>query len=144
MTDRTKQKYQITDLLITTLKAKGLPLKSEVVDIMIPFYWHAGRSGRSLRLTTWGRSAFTAAEIKGYDFPISNAQYVDKTSMNILNESSKKISCPYYFWLKTDAASNTAVTHVASVTVYDEKIAIMISIYGCLLQFLENSGVIDE
>lgn len=111
-----------------------LPIEDVVFN-----WWSSGRTGKSLRLSDAGYEAFTKAKIAHYDFPlISNNTNIT----SLLNNPSsfmlmlnKKIKCPFYITQATKD-SKKALT----IRIYDDKIAMLMTLYGTLQEYLDSIG----
>jgi hypothetical protein len=97
-------------------------------------WWLSGGYGTGLRLSNLGFDAFTKAKITYYEFPL----YSEKTNVTDLIHNprkftlmlSKRIKCPFYI---TDVNKPT-------IKIYDDKIAMMVTLYGTLQEYLDSSG----
>ena len=100
-------------------------------------WWATGRTGTGLRLTEDGMEAFTLADIEHFDFPV----FADKKFKGLKKEDlkkftlnlGKKLKCPWYIGLKNQQAQS------AYIRIYDSKIAMMITLYGSFLEYLESA-----
>jgi hypothetical protein len=131
-----KTKQVITQAIIEILEIDLSQPKSSVNDLMFK-WWATGRAGSSLRLTEDGMEAFTQADLEYFDFPIfANNKYqglkkedLKKFTLNL----GKKLKCPWYIGLKNQQAKS------AYIRIYDSKIAMMITLYGSFLEYLESA-----
>lgn len=126
---------------ITEVVKEALPNYSAYKNLDIQFllfrWFQTGRQGDNLRLTEEGKNAFAEAEISFYDFPF-DIKSLSKKNVNAKEYTlllGKKIKCPFYIGLKTSQAKS------AYIRIYDSKIAMLISLYGTLNEFIENVGV---
>jgi hypothetical protein len=131
-----KTKQDITTAIIEILEIDISQPKSSVTDLMFK-WWATGRTGSGLRLTEDGMEAFTQAEIEHFDFPV----FADKKFKGLKKEDlkkftlnlGKKLKCPWYIGLKNQQAQS------AYIRVYDSKIAMMITLYGSFLEYIESA-----
>jgi hypothetical protein len=96
-------------------------------------WWLSGSYGTGLRLSNLGFDAFTKAKITYYEFPL----YPEKTKVKdysrkftLLCMLSKRIKCPFYI---TDV-------NKPMIRIYDDKIAMMVTLYGTLQEYLDSSA----
>lgn len=131
-----KTKQVITEAIIEILEIDISQPKSSVNDLMFK-WWATGRTGTGLRLTEDGMEAFTSADIEHFDFPV----FADKKFKGLKKEDlkkftlnlGKKLKCPWYIGLKNQQAQS------AYIRIYDSKIAMMITLYGSFLEYLESA-----
>jgi hypothetical protein len=128
-------------LEITEAVFKELPEHSKhrsfTVDQSMFKWWVSGRGGQSLRLKDDGYEAFTEANIAHYKFPL----FSKKTDLTgILNNPNgytlslnKKIKCPFYI-----IKLNKDVKTEPEIIIYDDKIAMWMTIYGTLQEYLDS------
>lgn len=95
--------------------------------------WFATGRQDGFRLTEQGDEAFRLAEIEYYEYPIS---YLAANYYGFLLELHKKIKCPYYIWAEKIKSQNSS--NKPSIRLYDSEIAMMISLYGSLQEYLES------
>lgn len=140
--------YPKTKQEITQVVLKQLPKNSVWFtlpeDKILFRWWASGRSGSSLRLTNEGALAFESANIAYYDFPV----VFDATKPNscLLNGGrgfllmlSKKMKCPYWISTKRDTSQANINRGVGvEVRVYDHQIAMMISIFNDIHEYLDS------
>lgn len=132
-----KTKQVITQALIEILEIDISQPKSSVNDLMFK-WWATGRTGSGLRLTEDGMEAFTKAEIEHFDFPV----FADKKFKGLKKQElkqftlnlGKKLKCPWYIGLKNQQAQS------AYIRIYDSKIAMMITLYGSFLEYIESAS----
>ena len=108
------------------------------IEKVIFKWWQGGRSGYGLRLSDEGFEAFTKAKIAYYEFPLLSdktnlAQLLTNLNSFILT-LNKKIKCPFY--LMASKKNNTKPT----IKIYDDKIAMMVTLYGTLQEDLDSSA----
>jgi hypothetical protein len=95
---------------------------------LLSAWWYTGR-GSGFRLTQEGKYAFELAEIEYYEYPVKIS-----TSYNaFVLDLSKKLSCPYYL----DIGLTTIITK-GTVRLYDSRVAMMVSLYGSLMEYLDT------
>ncbi len=131
-----KTKRDLTQALIDILEIDQSQPKNAINDLLFK-WWATGRSGSGLRLTEDGMEAFSLAEIEYYDFPVfSNEKYkgikkedLKKFTLNL----GKKLKCPWYIGLKNQQPKS------AYIRIYDSKIAMMITLYGSFLEYIESA-----
>lgn len=120
---------------ITKIIKENLPSTSSYTNIDIEHllfrWWATGRSGTGLRLSEEGKHAFTEAQIEYYDYPLllENKKDLSKTEYTLT--LNKKLNCPFYVGYKTQNYKS------AFVRIYDSKIAMVISLYGNLREYLQ-------
>lgn len=125
----TKKTYKeiITETVISQLK-DGI----WTYDEAIKKWWMTVRSDRGLRLTDIGDFGFRTAEIEFYEY---DCKFNQDTSMHsIILDLSKKIKCPYYLGLKKTEGSKGK----PYIRLYDSRIAVMISLYGNISDYLNS------
>lgn len=94
-------------------------------------WWFTGR-GEGFRLTEQGDTAFRLAQIEFYEHKMDDL--LSKSGYGyykILLELNKKLSCPYF------VVSGKNPT----IRLYDSKIAMMISLYGNLMDYLNSINI---
>lgn len=133
MTNPKSHKY-----LITVAVAKELPdeLKEEretPVDSLLFKWWQTGRQ-EGLRLTDYGDLAFRLAEIEFYQYDLKPQPA--STYHAWLMELTKKIKCPYYIGVNKDGKKSKPF-----IRFYDSKIAMMVSLYGNVNEYLDSIKV---
>jgi len=131
-----KTKEEITIAIIKILEIDTSQPKLSVNDLTFK-WWATGRTGTGLRLTEDGMEAFTKADLEYFDFPVFvNDKYkgikkedLKKFTLNL----GKKLKCPWYIGLKNQQAKS------AYIRIYDSKIAMMITLYGGFLDYIESA-----
>jgi len=133
MTQFKNKKQQITEIIL-----KNLPLdhacKKFTVDEVIFKWWMTGRSEKSLRLTDDGDQAFRDADFAFYDFPFKIKEIQVLTPHAFILELNKKLSCPYFMGVNMVEKK----TRQPLIRIYDSKIAVLISLYGNIIEYLES------
>ena len=107
------------------------PWKDTAIDKLV-FRWFAtGRQGAGLRLTNEGEAAFEYAQIAFYTFPFPSIPlgWTSSTMKNI----NKKIQCPFYLGSTVERTKK-----IPYIKVYDHKIAMMITLYGTVGEYIET------
>jgi hypothetical protein len=95
-------------------------------------WWMTGRRDGGLRLTEIGDMSFRISEIEFYDYEF-NVKLEGGWHGYIL-ELNNKIKCPYFLGVnKSDAKKNQPYLRL-----YDSKIAIMVSLYGNIQEYLKS------
>ena len=133
MTNPKSHKY-----LITVAVAKELPdeLREEretPVDNLMFKWWQTGRQD-GLRLTDYGDLAFRMAEIEFYQYGLKPQPA--STYHAWLMELTEKIKCPYYIGVNKDGKKSKPF-----IRFYDSKIAMMVSLYGNVNEYLDSIKV---
>lgn len=123
-------KEKLTKIVFENLSVDINPWKDMSIDRLVSEWWMTKRSSNCFRLSDSGKLAFELAEIQGYTFPF---KVQDRDQYNLMFAKgilSKKIKCPYFIGLK-----NTRLDS-AYIIVYDSRVAMMITLYGDILDFL--------
>jgi hypothetical protein len=128
----------LTKRIITEAVAKELPdeLREEreaEVDSLLFKWWKTGR-GEGLRLTDYGDLAFRMAEIEFYQYDLTSKPI--NSYHQWVMELNKKIKCPYYMGVNKDGKKNKPF-----IRFYDSKIAMMVSLYGNVNEYLDSIKV---
>lgn len=134
MRNNVETKLKITELVLKQIpKQINYDLSGRITanDLLIK-WWFTGRSG-GLRLTERGDQAFKLAEIEFYNCEINHGQIIPSFHSFAL-QLSKKINCPYY--LDVDTKKGKFI-----IRLYDSKIAMMVSLYGGLMDYLNTIRV---
>lgn len=122
--------------IITQIVYDSLPDKSAYQNLdleKISFKWFVtGRTGTGLRLTDEGFKSFSDAGLIYYDFPVKHTLkglFVNPNQFAFI--MNKHIKCPYYLGVdKTDSKPRVFIR------LYDSKIAMMVSLYGNIEEYL--------
>ena len=133
-----RSKLEITKAVLKEIPSNLTDDHLLPIDKVVFNWWMGGRSGSGLRLSDVGFEAFTKARIACYEFPLIS----EKTDLNELMTNlnkflltlNKKIKCPFYLMASTK--NNAKPT----IKIYDDKIAMMITLYGTLQEYLDSSG----
>jgi hypothetical protein len=95
------------------------------VDQMMFKWWTSGRSGTGLRLTTEGMLAFKVADVQYYEMTLPIDAFDQRT-----RRLNKLMPCPFYI-----SVSNPKKY---TLYVYDSKIAVIITLYGTIDEYLKS------
>ena len=127
-------KFVVTEKIISLLpeNCSLYQYKKYPLDKTVFFWWEGGRSSTSLRLSPEGKKAFDYAGIKSYKFLIYDGKIIPK-SYGLLLEFGKYIDCPWYVNTR-----NYADDDAFNITVYDSKIATMITLYGSIHDYVNS------
>lgn len=127
-------KYLITEAVVNELK-ESIYCHSTDIEKIIPQWWTTGRQ-EGLRLTDMGDFNFRLAKIEFYQFDLqSDIKRNNSTSIEwniFLMDCNKKIKCPYYL-----GAEKTKDIKTPFIRVYDNKIAMLIQLYGSVTDYLK-------
>jgi hypothetical protein len=130
-----KTKQEITQTVLSEIPESvwnELPL-----DEVIFRWWMTGRAGYGLRLSDEGAGAFNQANIAFYEFPLGFYKHSsNQTPEAFVQSLSKKIQGPYWIGLNKDKK-----TEGPQIRVYDHRIAVMMTLYGNLQEYLESIQV---
>lgn len=98
-------------------------------------FWLDIRNEGGLRLTDVGNSFFKQADIESFEFPFRLKRITDTEPIysyqNLMLDLSLKVPCPYYIGRHKPSEPY--------LKIYDSKIAMMISLYGDIYEYLKNS-----
>ena len=126
-----RQKEKITAAVLSELPTSST-YKNISINHLLFRWWFTGRGGDTLRLTEEGKLAFTEANLEFFDFPLVPLKKVTISSKEYTLKIGKKVNCPFYIGLKTQAASS------AYIRIYDSKVAMMIQLYGSFNDYLDK------
>ena len=132
-----KTKTEIINTIVSLTKDNPDNAWKDIsVDKLIFNWFVTGRAGNGLRLTDAGKACFEIANIAHYDFDftpskqMSNSANWGKFTMML----DKKVKCPYYIGVKlVDKGKKQPY-----IRLYDNKIAMMLSLYGDLQSYIES------
>lgn len=129
-------KHLLTKIVFDSLPLSN-PWQNKSLDRCISEWWITKRSNSCYRLSDSGKYAFEIADIQGYNFsmPLEKEDYAIIITKGLL---SKKIKCPYYLGFKTQRYES------AYITVYDSKVAMLITLYGTVHEFLNLKNEITN
>jgi hypothetical protein len=100
-------------------------------------FWLDIRNEGGLRLSDNGDKAFTEAEIESFEFPFRLKKITDKEPIysyqNLMLDLSLKVPCPYFIGRHKPTEPY--------IKIYDSKVAVMISLYGGIYEYLRNSQI---
>jgi hypothetical protein len=133
MSKRKTLKETITEVVLAQLPDSLIQEKNSSVDKLLFKWWMTGRQD-GLRLTDVGDLAFRTAEIEFYQYELK-IQPETQYHAYIL-ELNKKIKCPYYMGLNKDGKKSFPY-----IRFYDSKIAMMVSLYGNVNEYLDSIKV---
>lgn len=133
MSDRKSLKQIITEAVAKELPDELSEERTAEVDSLLFKWWQTGRQD-GLRLTDYGDLAFRMAEIEFYQYDLI-ARPAD-TYHTWVMELNKKIKCPYYMGVNKDGKKNKPF-----IRFYDSKIAMMVSLYGNVNEYLDSIKV---
>jgi hypothetical protein len=126
-------KETITEVVLAQLPESLHNEKNTTVDKLLFRWWMTGRQD-GLRLTDIGDLAFRTADIEYYQYELK-LQPETQYHAYIL-ELNKKIKCPYYMGVNKDGKKAFPY-----IRFYDSKIAMMISLYGNVNEYLDSIKV---
>lgn len=95
----------------------------DTLDNLVFKWWVTGRSGSGFQLTYLGMMAFQYAEFEFYQFDLT------EPTQAFIMKLNKRLPCPYYM-------NSKAVKPY--IRLYDNKVAMLITIYGTLYDYLES------
>jgi hypothetical protein len=119
-------KYNKKEITKTIYELIHTTSTNKEVDQMMFKWWTSGRSGNGLRLTTEGMLAFRLAQVQLYE--INLGKFFDYDTAWRLN---KLMPCPFFISASTNPKPYT-------LYVYDSKIAMMITLYGSITEYLDS------
>jgi len=133
------KKQKITNIILNNLPNSST-FKNIPAEKTLMRWWVTGRTSNNLRLTEEGKLAFDQAEIEFFDFPLFTEKQLKDFKINKKNifEGSqftiklKKVDCPFFIGMKTSK------TKSAYIRIYDSKIALLVSLYGSFIEYLES------
>jgi hypothetical protein len=100
-------------------------------------FWLDIRSEGGLRLSDVGDQAFKTADIESFNFPFRLQRITDKEPIysyqNLMLDLSLKINCPYFIGRHKPAEPY--------LKIYDSKVAMMVSLYGDIYEYLRNTQI---
>jgi len=124
-------KHKLTATIFENIPDEMNPWHDRTLDSLVSDWWMTKRSPSCYRLSDTGNRAFQLAEIQGYEFPLKLTEKDQYTSLFKRGLLSKKINCPYFIGLKNQRVSS------AYIIVYDSRVAMMITLYGNILEYLK-------
>jgi len=119
---------------ITKAVIKQLNDDTWTLEAAMSKWWMTGRRDTGLRLTDIGDLSFRYADIEfyNYDFNVK----LDSGWHGFILEMNNKIKCPYYI-----GVNKTTDRKQPYIRLYDSKIAIMVSLYGNINEYLDSVKV---
>ncbi len=132
MTNRKSHKHQITEKVLAEIPKSHRIYHELPIETVIFKWWFTGRQD-GLRLTDEGVTAFHLADIVFYDYDFKQE---GQSWHSFILEVNKKIKCPYYLGVNKDDKKKQPY-----IRLYDSKIAMLVSLYGNLKEYLESIKV---
>ena len=127
-----KTKKEITEKILSEFSDVEENIWGELpIDKLIFRWWTTGRGGSGLRLSEEGMRAFEIAKIAHYEFPLVDLDR--KIWDSFIKDLTKKLDCPYYLGVYREGDSKGPY-----IRIYDHKIAMMLTLYGNLKEYLES------
>ena len=133
MSERKTHKQIITEAVAKELPHELNEERTTPTDDLLFKWWQTGR-GEGLRLTDYGDLAFRMAEIEFYQYDLATRPADGYYSW--VMELNKKIKCPYYMGVNKDGKKSKPF-----IRFYDSKIAMMVSLYGNVNEYLDSIKV---
>lgn len=133
MSDRKSLKQIITEAVAKELPDELREERESTVDSLLFKWWQTGR-GEGLRLTDYGDLAFRMAEIEFYQYELTSKPI--NSYHQWVMELNKKIKCPYFMGVNKDGKKSKPY-----IRFYDSKIAMMVSLYGNVNEYLDSIKV---
>ncbi len=124
-----------TKIIITEKILYELSIPSEPLQRVINDWWYT-KSTEGLRLTMVGDEMFRKAEIQFFDLPLPKSLNMNNWHSFLIN-CSRKLKCPYYIGLNKNEDINARLF----IRLYDDKIAVLVSLYGDITSYLESVRV---
>ncbi len=110
-----------------------IPIK---LDIALGKWWTSGRAGESLRLSMEGANAFFDAGIEYNEYQLFTTQPKDNHSVErFIFNIAKKLRCPYFLDYKNSHRGVDSMK--VKIRIYDERIAMMIVLYGTFQDYMK-------
>ena len=134
-------KEQITNIVLKNLPPEHNVYSHLPIDKVIFRWFVGGRSGSSWQLKQEGENCFQLAQIQHYDFNLFSGDKIKKIKTQpakLLKNLQKKISSPYTIYLPI-YDSEKLTKKIPVVRVYDDKLAMLISLYGDVEQYLGSN-----
>ena len=120
-------KIIITEKVLIELKEPLEPLQQYINE------WWYTKSSEGLRLTALGDEMFRKAEIQFFDLPLPKTLKLNNWHSFLIN-CSRKLKCPYYIGLNKKEVIDAKLF----IRLYDDKIAVLITLYGDIISYLES------
>lgn len=120
--------------IITNAVYEQIPsqLRIATVEESLRRWWQTGVRSNGLRLTEIGDWSFRVAEIEFYQY-----DFKPKAAENYhgyILDLNKKLKCPYYLGVVKEQGKKNK----PYIRLYDSKIAMMLSLYGDLDEYLNS------
>lgn len=129
MIKRKSIKQQITEAVLAEIPKSHRIYHELPIEDVIFKWWVTGRQD-GLRLTDEGLTAFQLADIEFYDYEFRQD---GQSYHSFILELNKKIKCPYYLGVNKKEKSKSFY-----IRLYDSKIAMVLSLYGNLKEYLDS------
>jgi len=127
---RDSVKHRITKAILEQLPECKLSSESAMKT-----FWLDIRNEGGLRLSDSGDKAFQEADIESFEFPFRLKKITDTEPIysyqNLMLDLSLKIPCPYFIGRHKPTEPY--------IKIYDSKVAMMVSLYGDIYEYLRNS-----
>ena len=133
MNKRKTLKETITEVVLAQLPDSLTVEKTTPIDKLLFKWWMTSRQ-EGLRLSDYGDQAFRLAEIEFYQYELKVQP--ERQYHAYLLELNKKIKCPYYMGVNKDGKKSSPY-----IRFYDSKIAMLISLYGNVNDYLDSIQV---
>lgn len=122
-------------VIITERVLKELNLTSEPFQQILNEWWYT-KSSEGLRLTLIGDEMFRKAEIEFYDSELPKTLVLTNWH-SFLIKCSRKLKCPYYIGVNKLENKDKKLF----IRLYDDKIAVLVALYGDMLNYLDSIKV---
>jgi len=119
--------------VITEAVLKQLPESQITKEEALGTWWVNIRRSGGLRLTPVGQRAFEKAEIQSYDYPFPKPVPREVSWPTLLLEMDNKLKSPYYIGFHAEKKPREPF-----VKIYDSKVAVMISLYGNIFDYMRT------
>lgn len=130
------KKLELVRILLNEIGSDELnPWKNMTPEQVVNIWFYGGRSSDSLRLTASGDLAFSF-KVESYEFFFSDDFVLLNKPLSFWSMLNKKITCPFYISKKRVSNKNREY-----IKVYDSKVAMMITLYGSIGEYLESGSV---
>lgn len=125
-------KVKITQYVLDNLKNHDR-YKSHTVEQVFLRWWMTGRNSEGMRITDEGKVVFELAGITHYDIELKFNKEKKFNPQSFIIQCNNKIKCPYYLGIKLEDK-----TKIPLIRLYDNKIAVLVALYGDLLLYLDS------
>ena len=120
--------------IITEAVIKELP-EGKIIPVQTAMssWWVNFRNDGGMRLTEVGLKAFNNANIQSYTYELDIGRIMESgmSFSNLLLQCNNKINCPYYI-------GRLKENKQPYVRVFDDKTAMLISLYGDFYDYLQS------